>query len=168
MSPDQDGLDTEKIGKNFQVFFGHFIDRNFLVFLFGQRSNFLFFQTAGMDQIKSLQIRINVQRKTMVADAPGDPHPDESDLRVPDPGPGVPGITFGFDAEPIERFDHGFFQPGDIFADGFFVVGQTENGIADQLAGPVIGGVPAPAGAWVLLAGLSGIGGAMTRRRRRN
>jgi hypothetical protein len=36
----------------------------------------------------------------------------------------------------------------------------------DYFGGVIHSGIPAPAGAWVLLAGLSGIGGALTRRRR--
>jgi len=36
----------------------------------------------------------------------------------------------------------------------------------NYFGGTIHSGVPAPAGAWVLLAGLSGIGGALTRRRR--
>ncbi|MHC4079985.1 MAG: VPLPA-CTERM sorting domain-containing protein [Planctomycetota bacterium] len=37
----------------------------------------------------------------------------------------------------------------------------------NYFGGMIHSGVPAPAGAWVLVAGLSGIGGAITRRRRR-
>jgi hypothetical protein len=36
----------------------------------------------------------------------------------------------------------------------------------NYFTGAIHSGVPAPAGAWVLLAGLSGLGGALTRRRR--
>ncbi len=73
---------------------------------------------------------------------PGNPHPDGRHLALPGPDAGVSLLGPGVNAEVGERGDQDFLETPHV-GDYLLGVVEGEDGIADQLARPVEGDVPA-------------------------
>src|SRR6266581_1770061 len=101
--------------------------------------------SAGNDPLELGEVRRDVQREPMPRDPLLHVDPDAGDLPAPPPGPhaGVTRVPLGGYAEVGERVDQCLLQGAEIPVEIRLVAGQVDDGVADELSGPVEGNVTA-------------------------
>ena len=92
---------------------------------------------------EEVHVRVHVQGEPVHGHPPGNPHPDGGRLAPLRPHPRVSGLPPSPRPEAGQGADEGLFHRPHV-GDDFAGVGQAENRVADQLAGAVVGDVPAP------------------------
>src|SRR5579883_1567476 len=109
---------------------------------------------AGDDEVEVAQVGGDVEREAVRGDAARDVHADGGDFLLGDgaagdgPDAGASGDALRGDGEVSQGADEGFFEEADVVdgADAAVVQGETaqvEDGVADELAGSVVGDVAA-------------------------
>jgi hypothetical protein len=103
-------------------------------------------QAAGNDVLEIAQVGGDVQRETVRGDPSADVHADGADFAPAHPNAGQLGNAAGLDAEIGQRIDDGLLDGPDVSAHVALPFAQVQDGIADELAGAVIGDVAAAVG----------------------
>lgn len=75
-----------------------------------------------------------------------DPDADGGELAVADPDAGEAGAAAGGDAEVLAGEDEDFFEFSEMLVQVLAACGEVKDGVADELAGAVVGGLPAAVG----------------------
>jgi len=130
----------------------HFVERDVSVEEFFEGSGFAVGYAAGNDEVEVAEVGGNVVGEAVGGDPAADVYADGGEFffgniaRRLDPNAGFAGDAVGGDAEIGGGPDHGLFEgadvPVNVAADGI----EIENGVADDLAGAVIGDVAATVG----------------------
>ncbi len=96
------------------------------------------------DAPKLRKIRIDVQCKPVHRDPAADLHADCGDLVSLHPDSRIPFLPRPFNPEGPQGNDDCFLQASEVLMQVRVIIVQVENGISDDLAGPVIGYITTP------------------------
>ena len=110
-------------------------------------------KTTWNDQLKMLEIRLDVQGQSVHRTPTTQPNPHGTDLSIEfpaafrrHPDPGGLGIPFASDPVHRESADHRLLEEAEIGVDAQAQSVQVEDRIKDQLTGTVVGDVTTPIG----------------------
>ena len=98
---------------------------------------------AGIDALERLEVHVHVEREAVIAGAAADAQADARDLAAVDVHAGRVLAALGGDAEAGAVVDDGAFQRGDEVAHAEAGAADVDEWIDDELAGAVIGDLPA-------------------------
>jgi hypothetical protein len=130
----------------------HFVRRDIAVEEFFERGGFAIGDAAGNDEVEVAEVGGDVEGETVGGDPAADVDADGSEFLFGDiagrlhPDAGFAGDAIGGEAEIGGGADHGLFEgadvPVNVAADGI----DIEDGVADDLAGAMIGDVSSAVG----------------------
>src|SRR5690606_16904496 len=100
---------------------------------------------AGDDALEVGEVGVHVEGEAVVGDPAAHGHADGGDFAVGDPDAGLAVAAGGDEAEFADGVDQDLFQKAQVGVE-VFAGGEVDDGVADELAGAVVGDVAAAVG----------------------